>query len=82
VAPGILSQTTDGAGTALAFDPPYNLLTATPALGSTVILYVTTAFLPSFSVSRLPRQFTVLKALDDVSAHADRTAMPLLVNSL
>jgi uncharacterized protein (TIGR03437 family) len=41
MAPGIFSQTADGAGAALAFDPNFNLLTATPALGSTVIFYAT-----------------------------------------
>jgi uncharacterized protein (TIGR03437 family) len=41
MAPGIFSQTGDGAGTALAFDPNFKLLTATPDLGSTLILYAT-----------------------------------------
>ena len=41
MAPGIFSQTADGAGTALAFDPTFKPLTATPSLGSTVIFYAT-----------------------------------------
>ena len=41
MAPGIFSQTSDGRGTALVFDPDFNLLTATPKLGSTVVFYAT-----------------------------------------
>lgn len=41
MAPGIFSQTSDGKGTALAFDPNFKLLTATPSLGSTVVFYAT-----------------------------------------
>jgi len=41
MAPGIFSQTADGKGTALAFDPNFKPLTDTPSLGSTVILYAT-----------------------------------------
>jgi uncharacterized protein (TIGR03437 family) len=41
MAPGIFSQTSDGKGTALVFDPNFNLLTATPKLGSTVVFYAT-----------------------------------------
>lgn len=41
MAPAIFSQTSDGKGTALAFDPNFNLLTATPSLGSTVVFYAT-----------------------------------------
>lgn len=41
MAPGIFSRTADGTGTALAFDPAFNPLAATPGLGSTVILYAT-----------------------------------------
>jgi uncharacterized protein (TIGR03437 family) len=41
MAPGIFSQTADGIGTALVFDPSFQLLTRTPGLGSTVIFYAT-----------------------------------------
>jgi uncharacterized protein (TIGR03437 family) len=41
MAPGIFSQSADGKGMALAFDPNFKLLTATPNLGSTVIFYAT-----------------------------------------
>jgi uncharacterized protein (TIGR03437 family) len=41
MAPGIFSQTSDGTGTALAFDPTFKALTATPNLGSAVIFYAT-----------------------------------------
>jgi uncharacterized protein (TIGR03437 family) len=41
MAPGIFSQTADGAGTALAFDADFKALTDTPSLGSVVIFYAT-----------------------------------------
>jgi uncharacterized protein (TIGR03437 family) len=41
MAPGIFSQTADGKGTALVFDPTFKPLTDTPSLGSTVIFYAT-----------------------------------------
>jgi uncharacterized protein (TIGR03437 family) len=41
MAPGLFSQTADGKGAALAFDPNFDLLTATPKLGSTVVFYAT-----------------------------------------
>jgi uncharacterized protein (TIGR03437 family) len=41
MAPGIFSQTSDGAGTALVFESNFKPLTATPDLGSTVIFYAT-----------------------------------------
>jgi uncharacterized protein (TIGR03437 family) len=39
MAPGLFSQTADGKGMALVFDPNFNLLTATPKLGSTAVFY-------------------------------------------
>jgi uncharacterized protein (TIGR03437 family) len=41
MAPGIFSQTANGIGDALVFDANFNLLTRTPDLGSTVVLYAT-----------------------------------------
>jgi uncharacterized protein (TIGR03437 family) len=41
VAPGIFSQTANGAGEALVFDATFKLLTRTPDPGSSVILYAT-----------------------------------------
>jgi uncharacterized protein (TIGR03437 family) len=41
MAPGMFSTTSDGAGTALAFDSNFRPLIATPSLGSTVIFYAT-----------------------------------------
>ena len=41
MAPGIFSQTADGVGDALVFDANFRLLTRTPDLGSTVVLYAT-----------------------------------------
>jgi uncharacterized protein (TIGR03437 family) len=41
MAPGIFSQTADGRGTALAFDPNFIPLANTAAAGSTVVFYAT-----------------------------------------
>lgn len=41
MAPGVFSQTANGTGNALVFDSNFQLLTRTPDLGSTIILYAT-----------------------------------------
>jgi len=41
MAPGIFSQTANGTGDALVFDPNFKLLKRTPDIGSTIIIYAT-----------------------------------------